>query len=98
VDDAAEALERAGSRPTGPEPINVGTGQEIAIRELAELVAELCAFDGEIVWDTTMPNGQPRRSLDTGRAAELLGFRASTTLRDGLERTIAWYRARSAAA
>jgi len=98
VDDAAEALQLAGSRDTGAEPINVGTGQEISIRTLAELVAELCGFDGEIVWDTTMPNGQPRRSLDTGRAAELLGFRASTSLREGLERTIAWYRLRSAAA
>ena len=93
VEDAAEAFVLAASRDTGPEPINVGTGQEISIRELAETVAELTGFDGRIVWDRSMPNGQPRRRLDTTRAGEVLGFLAATPLREGLERTIAWYRA-----
>jgi GDP-L-fucose synthase len=65
---------------------------EISIRELAELIAELTGFSGEIAWDTTKPNGQPRRRLDVSRAEELFGFRAQTVLRDGLERTISWYR------
>jgi len=101
VDDCAEAILLAARRYDGPEPVNVGTGEEIAIRELAELTAELTGFDGEIVWDTSRPNGQPRRRLDVSRAEELFGFRAGTTLRDGLERTIAWYvgsRGRSGAA
>jgi GDP-L-fucose synthase len=93
VDDAAGGLLAAADRYDGVEPVNLGTGSEISIRELAELIAELTAFGGEIVWDTTMPNGQPRRSLDTSRARELFGFEARTSLREGLERTIAWYRA-----
>ena len=93
VDDAVEGLVVAADRYSGPEPVNLGTGSEISIRELAELVAELTGFEGEIVWDSSMPNGQPRRSLDTARARELFGFEARTPLREGLERTIAWYRA-----
>jgi GDP-L-fucose synthase len=93
VDDAAEGLLVAAKRYDGAEPVNLGTGAEISIRDLAELVAELTGFEGEIVWDTSMPNGQPRRSLDTARARELFGFEARTPLREGLERTIAWYRA-----
>ena len=81
------------SATTAREPVNLGTGYEISIRELAELVAELTGFEGEIVWDTSQPNGQPRRRLDTSRARELFGFEARTPLREGLERTIAWYRA-----
>jgi len=92
VDDATEGLLLAAERYDGAEPVNLGTGSEISIRELAELIAELTGFEGEIVWDTTQPNGQPRRSLDTSRARELFGFEARTTLRAGLERTIAWYR------
>jgi GDP-L-fucose synthase len=92
VDDAAEAFVLAGDRYSGAEPVNIGTGAEISIRELAETIAELTGFDGEIVWDESMPNGQPRRSLDTTRAEELLGFRAATSLRDGLARTIDWFR------
>jgi GDP-L-fucose synthase len=65
---------------------------EISIRDLAELIAELTGFGGEITWDASMPNGQPRRSLDPSRAKELFGFEARTPLREGLERTIAWYR------
>jgi len=92
VDDAADGLLRAAERYDRPEPVNLGTGSEISIRELAELVAELTGFEGEIRWDTSMPNGQPRRSLDASRAKELFGFEARTPLREGLERTIAWYR------
>jgi GDP-L-fucose synthase len=92
VDDAASAFLLAAERYDGSEPVNIGTGEEISIRELAELVAELTGFSGELVWDTTKPNGQPRRKLDTSRAKELFGFEAQTRLRDGLERTIAWYR------
>ena len=93
VDDAAEGLLVAAERYDGAEPVNLGTGAEISIRELAELIAELTGFEGEIVWDASMPNGQPRRSLETSRARELFGFEARTPLREGLERTIAWYRA-----
>jgi GDP-L-fucose synthase len=92
VDDAAEGLLLAARRYDGAEPVNLGTGSEISIRELAELIAELTGFEGEIVWDTSQPNGQPRRALDTSRARELFGFEARTPLREGLERTIAWYR------
>jgi GDP-L-fucose synthase len=94
VDDCAEAIVLAAERYDGSEPVNIGTGHEIAIRELAELIGELTGFDGEIVWDTTKPNGQPRRQLDVSRAAELFGFEAKTSLRDGLQRTIDWYRSR----
>jgi GDP-L-fucose synthase len=93
VEDCAEGLLLAADRYDGPEPVNLGTSEEISIRELAELVAELTGFDGEIVWDASMPNGQPRRRLDVSRAEELFGFAAQTTLREGLARTIEWYRA-----
>ena len=95
VDDAVEGLLLAAERYDAAEPVNLGTGTEISIRELAELIAELTGFEGEIVWDTSMPNGQPRRSLDTSRARELFGFEARTPLREGLERTISWYRSSS---
>jgi GDP-L-fucose synthase len=93
VDDCVDGLVLAGERYDGPDPVNLGTGQEISIRSLAELIAELTGFEGEIEWDSSMPNGQPRRSLDASRARELFGFEAHTPLRTGLERTIAWYRA-----
>ena len=93
VDDCVDGLLLAAERYDGAEPVNLGTGKEISIRDLAELVAELTGFAGEIRWDTSMPNGQPRRSLDASRAKELFGFEAQTPLREGLERTIAWYRA-----
>jgi GDP-L-fucose synthase len=93
VDDCVEGLVLAAARYDAPEPVNLGTGAEISIRELAELIAELTGFEGEIEWDRSMPNGQPRRSLDATRARELFGFEARTPLREGLERTIAWYRA-----
>jgi GDP-L-fucose synthase len=92
VEDCAEGLQLAAERYDGPDPVNLGTGTEISIRELAELIADVTGFEGEIRWDTSMPNGQPRRSLDTARARELFGFEARTPLREGLERTVAWYR------
>src|SRR5215207_3278181 len=92
VEDAVEGLTLAGDRYDGGDPVNLGTGVEISIRDLAELIAELTGFEGEIEWDSSMPNGQPRRSLDASRARELFGFEARTPLREGLERTIAWYR------
>jgi len=91
VDDCAEAIALAAERYDGPDPVNIGTGSEISIRELAETIAELTGYEGELVWDTSKPNGQPRRCLDTSRAKRLFGFRASTPLREGLERTVAWY-------
>jgi len=97
VEDAARGIAVAGERYEGREPVNLGSGAEISIRDLAELIADLTGFDGEIEWDTTKPNGQPRRQLDVSRARELFGFEATTSLRDGLERTIAWYRANAAA-
>jgi len=97
VDDCVEGVALAADRYEGAAPVNLGTGAEISIRELAELIAELTGFEGEIEWDTSMPNGQPRRSLDASRARELFGFVAHTPLRDGLERTIAWYRTHAAA-
>jgi GDP-L-fucose synthase len=97
VDDCAEGILLAAERYDGAEPVNLGTSEEISIRELAGLIAELTGFDGEIVWDESKPNGQPRRRLDVSRAEELLGFRARTTLRDGLRTTIDWYRSTLAA-
>jgi GDP-L-fucose synthase len=94
VDDCAEAIVLAAQRYDGEEPVNLGTGEEISIRELAELIGELTGFSGRITWDTTKPNGQPRRKLDVTAAEELFGFRAGTSLREGLQRTIEWYRAR----
>jgi GDP-L-fucose synthase len=92
VDDAAEGLLLAAERYNGAEPVNIGSGEELSISALAELVAELTGFEGEIVWDESKPNGQPRRRLDTSRAEALFGFGARTPLREGLERTIVWYR------
>jgi GDP-L-fucose synthase len=93
VEDCVEALWLASQHYDGPDPVNVGTGVEFSIRELAELVEELTGFDGEIRWDTSRPNGYPRRRLDTSRAEAFFGFQARTPLREGLERTIAWYEA-----
>jgi GDP-L-fucose synthase len=93
VDDCAEGLLLAADRYDGADPVNLGTSEETSIRDLAELIAELTGFGGGIVWDTDMPNGQPRRRLDVSRAKELFGFEARTSLREGLARTIEWYRA-----
>jgi GDP-L-fucose synthase len=91
VEDCAEAIVLATECYDGADPVNIGAGFEISIRDLTTLVAELCGFRGRIAWDRSKPNGQPRRCLDTSRAAALFGFRATTQLRDGLARTIAWY-------
>ena len=91
VDDAAQGIVLAAERYDGEQPVNLGSGDEIAIRELAELIAELCGYEGRIVWDTTKPNGQPRRKLDTTRAEREFGFHSSTSFREGLRKTIAWF-------
>jgi GDP-L-fucose synthase len=91
VDDCAEALVLATEAYEKSEPVNIGAGCEITIRELAALIAELTGFKGRIVWDTTKPDGQPRRMLDVQRAEREFGFKAKTALREGLARTIAWY-------
>jgi GDP-L-fucose synthase len=72
--------------------VNLGASEEVSIRDLAETIARLAAFDGEILWDTSQPNGQPRRALDTSRAEKYFGFRARTTLEKGIAATIEWYR------
>ena len=92
VDDCVEGLVLAAERYDGPDPVNLGAGKEISIRELAELIADVTGYEGTIVWDSEKPNGQPRRSVDATRAHELFGFEARTPLRDGIERTVAWYR------
>jgi GDP-L-fucose synthase len=91
VEDAARAIGLATERLQTPEPVNIGSGQETAIRVLAELIAEKVGYTGAIRFDASQPDGQPRRCLDVTRAAHLLGFKASTSLEDGLARTIAWY-------
>ncbi len=92
VDDCADALCLAAERYSGEDPVNIGASKEISIRELADLIADVTGFTGDIRWDTTKPNGQPRRSVDGTRARELFGFEARTPLREGIERTVAWYR------
>lgn len=92
VDDAAEAIVAAAAIHNDSNPINLGTGQEISIADLADLIARLCGFKGEIVWDHARPDGQPRRRLDTTRAEALLNWRAKVDLEDGLRRTIEWWR------
>ena len=92
VEDCVEGLLLAAERYDGPEPVNLGAGKEISIRDLAELVADVTGYEGRIVWDTSKPGGQPRRSVDASRARELFGFEARMPLREGIERTVAWYR------
>ncbi len=94
VEDAAEAILLAAERYDKPEPVNVGSGHEITIRELAALLRQLTGFEGELIWDRTQPDGQPRRRLDITRAEREFGFRAKTSLADGLQRTIEWYQNR----
>jgi GDP-L-fucose synthase len=93
VDDAAEGIVSAAEAYDAPAPVNLGTHDEISIRDLARIVAEATGFSGDIHWDVTMPNGQPRRQLDTRRADAAFGFRARTPFADGLRRTVDWYRA-----
>ncbi|MBI3122411.1 MAG: NAD-dependent epimerase/dehydratase family protein, partial [candidate division NC10 bacterium] len=92
VEDCAEAIVLATERYDRPEPVNIGAGREISIKDLVELIARRTGFRGRITWDTSKPNGQPRRCLDTSRAAQEFGFRATTGFEEGLQQTIAWYR------
>ncbi len=91
VEDAAEGIVAAAERYDKSEPVNLGSGMEISIRDLADKVAKLVGFRGRIVWDTTQPNGQPRRCLDVSCSGREFGFRAKTSFEDGLQRTVAWY-------
>ncbi len=93
VEDAAEGILLATEHYNGAEPVNLGSGTEISIRNLAELIQQLTGYQGKLVWNTSKPNGQPRRGLDTTRAEKYFGFKAAVTFEDGLRRTIDWYRA-----
>ena len=92
VEDCARGLFMAGRDYNGAEPVNLGTGIEITIKDLAETVAAATGFEGEIIWDTTKPNGQPRRQLDVSRAKERFGFEAEVSFADGMARTVEWFR------
>ena len=91
VEDAAEGIVRASECYNKPEPVNLGSGVEISIRDVAEKIANQVGFDGKIVWDTTQPNGHPRRCLDVSRAKREFGFHATVPFDDGLRRTVDWY-------
>jgi len=92
VEDAAEGILLAAERYNGSEPVNLGSGNEISIKGLANLITRLTGFQGELVWNASKPNGQPRRALDVSRAEQFFGFRAQTPFEEGLRRTIEWYR------
>jgi len=94
VDDAAEGIALAAEKFGKPDPVNIGAGFEITIKDLVELIAGLTGFNGKIVWDTSKPDGQPRRMLDTSLAEREFGFRARTTFEEGLKKTIDWYTSR----
>ena len=96
--DAARGLALAAERYDGADPVNLGSGTESSIRDLAEIIARECGFQGRIVWDIEKPNRQPRRKLDVTRAKELFGFESSTSFNEGLRETIRWYRSNRAAA
>ncbi len=96
VEDAAEGVLLATEGYDGDQPVNLGTGEEIAIRDVAQMIAAEVGFTGRFVWDTTKPNGQPRRCLDVSRAAQQFGFRAAHRLRDGIPKTVAWFMAHRA--
>ena len=98
VEDAADGIVLATEHYNDADPVNLGRGEEVPIRDLATLIADKCGFQGRIEWDTTRPNGQPRRMLDVTRAAERFGFRANTSMDDGLTKTIAWFREHGAGA
>ena len=95
VEDCAEAILLATEKYNKEDPVNIGAGFELSIKELAELIAELTGFKGRIVWDSTQPDGQPRRMLDTTRAFQEFGFKARTNFREGLKEAIEWYKERS---
>jgi GDP-L-fucose synthase len=92
VDDAAEGIVLAAQNYNKSDPVNLGAGFEISIKDLVELIARLAGFKGKIVWDNSKPDGQPRRSLDTSRAQKEFGFKAKTRFEEGLQKTIEWYR------
>jgi GDP-L-fucose synthase len=98
VDDAAEGILLGAEKYDLSDPVNLGSGEEISIRDLANMIARLAGFEGEFVWDTSRPNGQPRRSLDTSKAEARFGFKARTRLEEGLKETIEWYRSNGHAA
>lgn len=91
VEDAAEAIVLATERYNASDPVNLGSGIEISIKDLATLIAHMTGFSGDIVWDATQPDGQPRRALDVRKAESFFGFRASTNFEEGLRRTVEWY-------
>lgn len=91
VDDAADGIVRAAALYDAPEPVNLGSNQEIAVSDLANIIAQEIGYTGQIEWNTSVPNGQPRRCLDTSRAAELFQFRAAMSLKEGIKNTIEWY-------
>jgi GDP-L-fucose synthase len=92
VEDAAQGILLAAEHYNSSDPVNLGSGNEISIRNLAELIANLTGFKGQLTWDTTKPNGQPRRALDTSKAEQYFGFRAQASFQEGLRKTIDWYR------
>ena len=92
VDDCARAVVLATQRYDKPEPVNLGAGKEIKISDLVALIARMTGFDGEVAWDASQPDGQPRRCLDVSRAEREFGFSASTEFEAGLQRTVEWYR------
>ncbi len=92
VDDAAEGIVLASEKYNDPDPVNIGSGMEISIKDLVETITKLMDFKGEIRWDATKPDGQPRRCLDVSRAKERFGFSAQVDFKEGLKRTIEWYR------
>jgi GDP-L-fucose synthase len=98
VEDAAEGILLATEKYDGAEPVNLGSGYEISIKDLAELIQQLTGYQGRLVWNTSKPNGQPRRALDTTRAEQYFGFRATVPFEEGLRRTIDWYRGHRATA
>jgi GDP-L-fucose synthase len=91
VEDAADGILLATEQYDGSLPVNLGTGEEISIRDLAALIAAEAGFAGQVQWDTSKPNGQPRRCLDVSRAKQLFGFQARHDLRDGLKKTVQWF-------
>lgn len=93
VEDAAEGILLAAEKYNGPEPVNLGSGFEISIKDLVEMIADLTGYKGSLIWDASKPNGQPRRALDVNRARNYFGFQAKMDFREGLKKTVEWYRA-----
>ncbi|OGL88697.1 hypothetical protein A3I42_00475 [Candidatus Uhrbacteria bacterium RIFCSPLOWO2_02_FULL_49_11] len=95
VEDAAEGVVRATEHYDKPDPVNLGSGREITIKDLVELICRLMEYKGEIRWNSSMPDGQPRRQLDISRAEQEFGFRATTSFEEGLKKTIEWHHAQT---